>query len=308
MFITLAAAGLVSYRQASIRSRLDEQIKLLDEQAEKDARDIEFGTFDTQDVDTFITNVDRQVSSLEQRKSANEVVLANQNYFSAEELESAKADLEETNQMLDKYGPEREFMALAWIDYNVLRQDSKSVDLYIDFVKNTSEFAYLLQKSLAGSEQPVYVHTGQIIGMQGCSGVCTGTHLHLVTTVDGVEVDPCTLLPLTPLTIWGSKSVCGVPASKIAWPFYLPWIVTQEFGVISPVVHDVHNALDIIDREYAPVLAAHDGWIYTERRDCTGAVICNSGAANIVKICTQKDCRAGITTEYWHLAWMVEER
>lgn len=303
--LAFLVTGAIFYRNYTLRQSLDSQIAGLKSQADSLAADITFGTLDDQDVDSFILNLKHQIATLELRNQYNQIILDNAHLFSIREVEEATVAIEQNNQLLQKYYQEREFMALAWLDYNVFRQDPKSLDLYVDFIKNTNQLNYSVQKALAGLE-PVYVHTGQVIGMQGCTGVCTGTHIHFVTTVDGKVVDPCTLLPLTPLTMWGSTNVCGTAANKLEWPFYLPWIISQEYGVTSPVIHTMHDALDIIDREFAPVLAAHDGWLYSEKKDCTGAVICNSGAANIVTICEQKDCRAGLKTEYWHLAWMVE--
>jgi murein DD-endopeptidase MepM/ murein hydrolase activator NlpD len=39
------------------------------------------------------------------------------------------------------------------------------------------------------------VGTGERIGIAGCTGICTGTHLHFELRHDGVAVDPTLLLP-----------------------------------------------------------------------------------------------------------------
>ena len=41
------------------------------------------------------------------------------------------------------------------------------------------------------------VSTGQLLGQAGCTGWCTGTHLHFELREDGVAFDPAPLLPAT---------------------------------------------------------------------------------------------------------------
>jgi murein DD-endopeptidase MepM/ murein hydrolase activator NlpD len=41
------------------------------------------------------------------------------------------------------------------------------------------------------------VSTGQRLGLAGCTGWCTGTHLHFELREDGVAFDPAPLLPAT---------------------------------------------------------------------------------------------------------------
>jgi murein DD-endopeptidase MepM/ murein hydrolase activator NlpD len=41
------------------------------------------------------------------------------------------------------------------------------------------------------------VETGQKLGEAGCTGYCSGTHLHFEVREDGVAVDPAPLLPAT---------------------------------------------------------------------------------------------------------------
>jgi murein DD-endopeptidase MepM/ murein hydrolase activator NlpD len=41
------------------------------------------------------------------------------------------------------------------------------------------------------------VYTGQRLGQAGCTGWCTGTHLHFELREDGTAVDPAPLLPAT---------------------------------------------------------------------------------------------------------------
>jgi len=39
-----------------------------------------------------------------------------------------------------------------------------------------------------------HVHTGQLLGTAGCTGICYGTHLHFEVRVDGTPVNPLPLL------------------------------------------------------------------------------------------------------------------
>ena len=41
------------------------------------------------------------------------------------------------------------------------------------------------------------VEIGQKLGVAGCTGYCTGTHLHFELRQDGVAFDPSPLLPAT---------------------------------------------------------------------------------------------------------------
>ena len=41
------------------------------------------------------------------------------------------------------------------------------------------------------------VATGQKLGVAGCTGYCTGTHLHFELRQDGIAFDPAPLLPAT---------------------------------------------------------------------------------------------------------------
>jgi murein DD-endopeptidase MepM/ murein hydrolase activator NlpD len=63
---------------------------------------------------------------------------------------------------------------------------------------------------LGGGLQALYAHlsavdvkigdvvvTGQELGLAGCTGYCTGTHLHFELREDGVAFDPAPLLPVT---------------------------------------------------------------------------------------------------------------
>ena len=41
------------------------------------------------------------------------------------------------------------------------------------------------------------VETGEKLGLAGCTGYCSGTHLHFEVREDGAAIDPAPLLPAT---------------------------------------------------------------------------------------------------------------
>ena len=54
--------------------------------------------------------------------------------------------------------------------------------------------AYGHQSSVAVSNGQI-VTQGQVIGYVGCTGLCTGSHLHFEVRVNGTAVDPMRFLP-----------------------------------------------------------------------------------------------------------------
>ena len=55
-------------------------------------------------------------------------------------------------------------------------------------------YAHLSEVSVESGDA---VFTGQRLGRAGCTGYCTGTHLHFELREDGTAVDPAPLLPAT---------------------------------------------------------------------------------------------------------------
>jgi murein DD-endopeptidase MepM/ murein hydrolase activator NlpD len=51
--------------------------------------------------------------------------------------------------------------------------------------------------SVVGAHVGEVVTTGQKLGLAGCTGYCTGTHLHFELRDDGTAFDPAPLLPAT---------------------------------------------------------------------------------------------------------------
>lgn len=55
-------------------------------------------------------------------------------------------------------------------------------------------YAHLEQPLVAVGDE---VATGELLGIAGCTGFCTGTHLHFELREDGTAVNPMPLLPAT---------------------------------------------------------------------------------------------------------------
>jgi murein DD-endopeptidase MepM/ murein hydrolase activator NlpD len=55
-------------------------------------------------------------------------------------------------------------------------------------------YAHLSEVGVAPGD---IVATGQTLGQAGCTGWCTGTHLHFELREDGTAIDPAPLLPAT---------------------------------------------------------------------------------------------------------------
>ncbi|TML87986.1 MAG: M23 family metallopeptidase [Actinobacteria bacterium] len=56
----------------------------------------------------------------------------------------------------------------------------------------TTLYAHLSQPRVEVGDR---VWTGELLGIAGCTGICTGTHLHFELRQDGVAIDPTPLLP-----------------------------------------------------------------------------------------------------------------
>ena len=56
----------------------------------------------------------------------------------------------------------------------------------------TTLYAHLSQPLVKVGDR---VWSGELLGIAGCTGICTGTHLHFELREDGVAIDPTPLLP-----------------------------------------------------------------------------------------------------------------
>ncbi len=136
------------------------------------------------------------------------------------------------------------------------------------------------------------VATGRPIGNQGCTGLCTGPHLHFSVQENGAWKNPCAYLPPGPV------SGCG-GGNRLKWPVSGTVYYTSAFGNRcfqwgSTQYCDFHSGADFAAvPANAPVYAAHNGYAY-KGVDPYGA--------NYVIICEVAGCGSGLKTGYWHLS------
>lgn len=212
---------------------------------------------------------------------------------------------QEIDEQLEVLTREQKFFRYAALDYRVVYLDdemSQRLDEYWQAIA-----ARTWPEENSSPDMPVYIEQGQVIGAQGCTGVCTGTHLHFVIRIDDEVLNPCKVMPRKAFSTWGVRRFCGTdnPISEsFSWPMGNAWLVTQAYNEQSPVLFVPHEAVDLIDREGAPIKAAHSGYYYTFEKSCAGARICND-KIYVALVCENLGCEDGIVTEYWHMKWHV---
>lgn len=156
--------------------------------------------------------------------------------------------------------------------------------------------ANLVQQELFSSYIPPsggqFVLAGTYIGKQGCTGLCSGPHLHFMVGYGGLGSTDNPCFYLKPGVING----CG--GGNLDWPLRGNLSFNSSYGDRcfwwgSTYYCDFHNAIDIAASPWnAPVFAAHDGYVY-QGVDPYGA--------NYVKLCDNPSC-TGLNTGYWHLS------
>jgi hypothetical protein len=157
--------------------------------------------------------------------------------------------------------------------------------------------AELIKQQIIGGFTPFgqgqYVVAGTMIGQQGCTGLCTGPHLHFMTYLNAALLDPCGQLE-------GGAMLCGA-GGPLKSPLRGNMVFTSGFGNRcfwwgGTTYCDFHNAIDVAATPWnAPVYAAHDGYLY-KGVDPYGA--------NYIIICQNGNCNQGYKTGYWHLSSM----
>lgn len=136
-----------------------------------------------------------------------------------------------------------------------------------------------------------YVVAGSYIGKQGCTGLCTGAHLHFMVYINNQIQNPCGYLKD------GAVSGCG--GGSLESPIKNNFVFTSGYGNRcfwwgSSNYCDFHTGIDLAASPWnAPIFAAHDGYVY-KGVDFYGA--------NYVIVCQNANCNTGLKTGYWHLS------
>ncbi|MBE2280002.1 MAG: hypothetical protein IAE91_06385 [Ignavibacteriaceae bacterium] len=136
-----------------------------------------------------------------------------------------------------------------------------------------------------------YVVSGTYIGKQGCTGLCTGAHLHFMVYINNQLQNPCGYLK--------DGIVDGCGGGYLDAPLQGSILFTSGFGNRcfwwgDTYYCDFHTGIDIIGSPWnAPIFAAHDGYVHKFWDDGYGA--------QYIILCQNRDC-SGLKTGYWHLS------
>ncbi len=134
-----------------------------------------------------------------------------------------------------------------------------------------------------------YVLRGTRVGNQGCTGLCTGPHVHLMVTINGGYVNPCSQL---------KGGICGT-GNRLDWPLNPVAHFTSGYGNRcfswgGKNYCDFHNGIDIVGSyATAPVYAPIDGWLLKG---------VDGYGAKYVIICENKNCNQGVKVGLWHMS------
>jgi peptidoglycan hydrolase CwlO-like protein len=209
-----------------------------------------------------------------------------------------KAILDEQKSQLDKAQSELDsklgayYSAIYASSVNISNTQNQLAVTSQEEARKVAE-AELIKQQLFNSFSSIpngqYVLAGTWVGDQGCTGWCTGPHLHFSVVSNGSYADPCAFL---------SGGVCGYGAG-LQWPLQPVAHYTSSFGnrcfEWNGWYCDFHSGIDIIGSySNSPVYAAHDGYLFkgVDQYGALYAVICENAS----------NCNSGFKTGYWHLS------
>ncbi len=162
----------------------------------------------------------------------------------------------------------------------------------VDLARQAESIRQQLLNNFSPTYGGEYVVAGRLIGRQGCTGLCTGAHLHFSIQNNGAWQDPCAYLPSGFIAGCGGNGTVQAP---IRGEFYY----TSAFGNRcflwgNSTYCDFHTGADFAGVPWnTGIYAAHDGYAY-KGTDPYGA--------NYVVICQNQNCNQGIKSGYWHLS------
>ncbi|GAB4284200.1 MAG: hypothetical protein Kow0081_1270 [Candidatus Dojkabacteria bacterium] len=216
------------------------------------------------------------------------------------QIEKEKAEIEVKRSDLDKRKAELEVrMNQYYAEMNKLRNEINNANNAIaafskEEIEKKSLQEQLYQQIFNSFSPPTngeFVAVGRPIGNQGCTGLCTGPHLHFSVQVNGAFQDPCGYLKPGPV------AGCGW-GDRLEWPIRGTFYYTSAFGNRCFLwggsnYCDFHTGADFASPTAgAPIYAAHDGYLYRG---------VDPYGANYVIICENGNCNQGLKTGYWHL-------
>lgn len=218
------------------------------------------------------------------------------------EIEKEKAAIEFKRTDLDKRRATLQIsMNQYYAEMNKLRNENANANqalavLTKDEIDIRTQAEAIYQQILYGFTPPgngQYVVSGTPIGNQGCTGLCSGPHLHFSVQINGGFQDACGYLKPG-----GPVSGCGW-GNRLNWPIKGQVYYTSAFGNRCFLwggsnYCDFHTGSDFAGVPSNTVIyAAHDGWLYRG---------VDSFGANYVVICENRNnCNQGLMTGYWHL-------
>jgi peptidoglycan hydrolase CwlO-like protein len=218
-----------------------------------------------------------------------------------EEVEKEKETIEIKKADLDKRQTEIEVKRNAYYaDLNVLYDEANARENAIAAIskeeaetrKRASEVEQAIFNSFNPPNSGTYVVSGTPIGYQGCTGLCTGAHLHFSVKNNGYYQDACSYLKSG-----GPVGGCGW-GNQLDWPirgggiYYTSAFGNRCFNWGGSLYCDFHTGTDLAGPANSVIYAAHDGYLYYGT---------DPYGANYAIVCKQAGCGSGIVTGYWHL-------
>lgn len=250
-------------------------------------RDSQYISIIQEDTNDMLVELTDLKIELENKKEALNIQLEELNKEKAE-IDVKKADLAKRKTEIDvkiaDYRAKEAAVAKenASLNQTVTAFSQQEAELKAEYDRVLNELFSSFNPTTSGE----YVTAGKIIGQQGCTGLCTGPHLHFIVWDNGAYQNPC-----------GYIAACG--GNKLDMPIQSSYNITSWYGNRcfwwgGSNYCDFHNGLDMQANPWnAPIYAAHNGYAFKGT---------DKHGAKYVVICEKQNCNSGIKTGYWHLS------